>query len=218
VGDFGPSSTTSFHVLGTATHCGAVRDDPGVLTAFALTAALLTAQAPDTTINVPDSGQIVAVGNFHPKQRLGENSFGGGVTPNRRNAIKAYGKPDGKSPQGCPNKWRKLGVRLVTADFGGGPSCAKTTPVQRIVVTGAQWMTERGLKVGDSLDRVRALYPELKRFNDLYGRNTYWLYSWALVLEESQVGGPPNVIDRLSAEIRDRKVRSFTVSPYGAGD
>jgi hypothetical protein len=38
------------------------------------------------------------------------------------------------------------------------------------------------------------------------------------VLEESQVGGPPNLIDRLAAEIRDRKVRSFTVSPYGAGD
>ena len=43
------------------------------------------------------------------------------MTPNRRNAIKAYGKPDGKSPQGCPNKWKTLGVRIVTADFGGGP-------------------------------------------------------------------------------------------------
>ncbi len=43
-------------------------------------------------------------------------------------------------------------------------------------------------------------------------------YEWALVLESSQVGGPPNLIDRLSAEIRGRKVKSFTVSPYGAGD
>ena len=77
-----------------------------MLTAVAVTAALLAAQAPNTTINVPDSGRIVAVGKFHPKQRLGENSFPGGVTPNRRNAIRAYGKPDGKSPQGCPNKWR----------------------------------------------------------------------------------------------------------------
>ena len=190
----------------------------GVLTAVALTTALFAAQAPATTINVPDSGQIVAIGSFHPKQRLGETSFGGGVTPNRRNAIKAYGKPDGKNPQGCPNKWKKLGVRIVTADFGGGPPCTATTPVQQIVVTGKQWTTERGLKIGDSLDRVRELYPELKRFNDLYGKNKFWQYSWALVLEESQVGGPPNVIDRLSAEIRDRKVRSFTVSPYGAGD
>jgi hypothetical protein len=189
-----------------------------VLTAVALTAALLTAQAPDTTINVPDSGQIVAVGNFHPRQLLGENDFPGGVTPSRRNAIKAYGKPDGKNPQGCPNKWKTLGVRIVTADFGGGPPCASTTRIQQIVITGKQWTTERGLKVGDSLDRVRELYPELKRFNALYGKNKYWQYSWALVLEESHVGGPPNVIDRLSAEIRGRKIRSFTVSPYGAGD
>jgi hypothetical protein len=109
-------------------------------------------------------------------------------------------------------------VHIVTADFGGGPPCANRTPVQQIVITGRQWVTERGLKIGDSLDRVRGLYPELKRFSDLYGKNKLWRYTWALVLEESQVGGPPNLIDRLSAEIRDRKVRSFTVSPYGGGD
>jgi hypothetical protein len=186
-----------------------------VLTAVALTAALL---APSTTIEIPDSGRIVRVGDFRPKQRLGEHDFPGGVAPNRRNAIKAYGSPDGKSPSGCPNKWKHLGVRIVTADFGGGPACAATTPVQRIVITGRQWTTERGLKIGDSLDRVRELYPELERFAELYGNQQLWRYSWALVLEESQVGGPPNVIDRLAAEIRGRKVRSFTVSPYGAGD
>jgi hypothetical protein len=186
-----------------------------VLTVVALTAALL---APSTTVEIPDPGQIVRVGDFRPKQRLGEHDFPGGVTPNRRNAIKAYGKPDGKSPSGCPNKWKKLGVRIVTADFGGGPACAGSTPVQQIVITGRQWTTERGLKIGDSLDRVRELYPELKRFTDLYGKAPAWRYSWALVLEESQVGGPPNVIDRLAAEIRERKVKSLTVSPYGAGD
>jgi hypothetical protein len=186
-----------------------------VLTALALTAALL---APSTTIDVRDSGRIVRVGAFKPKQRLGEHRFPGGVAPTRRNAIRAYGKPDGKSPSGCPNKWRKLGVRIVTADFGGGPACAASTPVQTIVVTGRRWATERGLKVGDSLDRVRELYPELKRFSDLYGKAPVYRHTWALVLEESVVGGPPNLIDRLSAEIRGRKVRSLTVSPYGAGD
>jgi hypothetical protein len=189
-----------------------------VLAAVSLFAAMFAAQAPATTIDVPDSGQIVAVGAFHPKQLLGEHSFAGGVTSNRRNAIKAYGEPDGKSPSGCPNKWKALGVRIVTADFGGGPACAGGTPVQQIAITGRQWTTERGLKIGDSLDRVRELYPELKRFNDLYGKNSYTRHTWALVLEESRIAGPPNVIDRLSAEIRDRKVRSLKVSPYGAGD
>jgi hypothetical protein len=189
-----------------------------VLTVVALTAALLTAQAPATTIDVRDSGRIVAIGAFHPKQRLGEHSFPGGVTPNRHNAIKAYGTPDGKSASGCLNKWKALGVRIVTADFSGGRPCTSTTPVQQIVITGREWTTERGLKIGDSLDRVRELYPELARFSELYGKNRIWRNSWALVLEESQVGGPPNVIDRLAAEIRGRTVRSLTVSPYGAGD
>ena len=188
-----------------------------LLAALAATAAF-AAQDTSRLIEVPDSGQIVRIGAFQPRQSLGDERFPGGVTPNRRNEIKAYGKPDGKSPQGCPNKWKRLGVRIVTADFGGGPACAATTPVQQIVVTGRQWATERGLKIGDSLDRVRELYPELKRFNDLYGKNKLWRYSWALVLEESQVGGPPNLLDRLSAEIRGRSVKSFTVSPYGAGD
>ncbi|HEY6887684.1 MAG TPA: hypothetical protein VI300_07895 [Solirubrobacter sp.] len=189
-----------------------------MLAAVSLFAALFAAQAPATTIDLPDSGHIVAVGAFHPKQLLGEHTFEGGVTSNRRNAIKAYGKPDGKSPSGCPNKWKALGVRIVTADFGGGPGCAGSTPVQQIVITGRQWTTERGLKIGDSLDRVRELYPELKRFDDLYGKAPATRHTWALVLEESPVAGPPNVIDRLSAEIRGRTVRSLEVSPYGAGD
>jgi hypothetical protein len=178
----------------------------------------LAAAAPSTTIDVRDSGRIVRVGDFRPKQRLGEHSFPGGVAPTRANAIRAYGKPDGKSPSGCANKWKALGVRIVTADFGGGPACARSTPVQAIVVTGRRWVTERGLRIGDSLDRVRELYPELERFSDLYGEAPAYRYTWALVLEESTVGGPPNLIDRLSAEIRGRKVRSLTISPYGAGD
>jgi hypothetical protein len=190
--------------------------DRAVLAAL-LTATVLAASA-STTIEVQDSGRIVRVGDFRPKQRLGETSFPGGVAPIRGNAIKAYGKPDGKSPQGCPNKWKKLGVRMVTADFGGGPPCAATTPIQQLVITGSRWSTERGLRIGDSLDRVRELYPELKRFSDLYGESSAYRYDWALVLEPSQVAGPPNLIDRLSAKIRARKVVSLTVSPYGAGD
>ena len=74
------------------------------------------------------------------------------------------------------------------------------------MITSSKWSTERGLRVGDSLDRVRELYPELRRFTDLYGDAPVYRYEWALVLESSQVGGPPNLIDRLSAEIRGRKV------------
>ena len=107
---------------------------------------------------------------------------------------------------------------MVTADFGGGPPCAPTTPIQQLVITGRAWTTERGLKIGDSLDRVRELYPELQALLRPLRRVIRVPLRWALVLEPSQVGGPPNLIDRLSAKIRGRKVVSLTVSPYGAGD
>jgi hypothetical protein len=185
-----------------------------------LVATLLSAALAATsfTIDVRDSGEIRRVGDLKPRQYLGELGFDTGVVPNRKNAIRAYGRPDRRDQNGCGNIWRRLGLRLITADFGGGPPCAKRTRIQQIEITSKKWVTERGLRVGDSLDRVRELYPELQRFTDLYGEAGPYRYKWALVLEPSQVGGPPNLIDRLSAEIRKRKVVSLTVSPYGAGD
>jgi hypothetical protein len=182
-----------------------------VIALFAAVAALV--------INVPDSGRIVGVGGFHPRQNLGTTHFPGGVAPIRRNAIKAFGKPDQKDRNGCANKWSKLKLRLITEDFGGGKPCVGTTPIQFLEVSSRfRWVTERGLRVGDSLDRVRELYPELKRYSDLFGKSPAWRNNWALVLEPSAVGGPPNLIDRLSAVIRGRKVTLLRVSPYGAGD
>ncbi len=185
----------------------------------ALLASTAMVAAGPLTIEVPDSGQIVRVGGFHPRQNLGRTHFPGGVAPIRRNAIKAFGKPDRKDRNGCANKWAALKLRLITADFSGGAPCRATTPIQQLEVSSrSHWITERGLQVGDSLDKVRRLYPELKRYSDLYGKNAAWRYDWALVLEPSDVAGPPNVIDRLSAVIRGRKVKLLRVSPYGAGD
>ena len=126
--------------------------------------------APPLTIEVPDSGRDRPRRRLPPEQRLGRDRLPGGVTPNRRNAIKAYGQPDGKNPQGCPNKWKTLGLRMVTADFGGGPACAAHDAGPAARDHRRAVATERGLKVGDSLDRVRELYPELQQLpNDLYG-------------------------------------------------
>jgi hypothetical protein len=183
-----------------------------------LAVGALLAPGHSYTVDVRDSGRIVRVGAFRPRQRLGTTHFPGGVAPTRRNAIRAYGKPDQRDANGCRNIWQRRGLRLITADFSGGPPCRPSTPVQMIKLTSRRWRTERGLRVGDSLDRVRELYPEQRRFSDLYGPAKIYRYRWALVLERSVVGGPPNLIDRLSAKIRKHKVVSLTVSPYGAGD
>ena len=79
-------------------------------------------------------------------------------------------------------------------------------------------MTERGLRVGDSLDRVRELYPELERFTDLYG-DARGLPLRVGARARAVAGRRAAEPDRpAEAEIRKRKVVSLTVSPYGAGD
>jgi len=184
----------------------------------ALTATVLASVQGPLIVEVPDSGHIVRVGDFRPKQTLGDHDFPGGVAPTRRNAIKAFGRPDGKDPRGCPNKWKTLKLRMTVADFGGGPVCAGRTRIQRLTISSRRWRTERGLRVGDSLDRVRELYPELMSYREwLDGANREYRNHWVLVFEDSEFAGPPG-IDRLSAVIRKRTVRSLIVSPYGAGD
>jgi hypothetical protein len=183
----------------------------------ATAAAFSSAQVP-LMIEVPDSGHIVRVGDFHPRQALGDLDFDGGVTPSRRNAIKVFGRPDGKDPRGCPNKWKSIGLRMLAANFGGGSQCASSTRIQKLYAKGPNWQTERGLKIGDSLDRVRELYPELMSYREwLDTSRREYRNHWVLVFEPSEINGPPGV-ERLSAEIRGRKVVSLTVSPYGAGD
>jgi hypothetical protein len=56
-----------------------------LLAALAATAAL-AAQDTSRLIDVPDSGQIVRVGAFQPRQYLGDEDFPGGVVPNRLSA------------------------------------------------------------------------------------------------------------------------------------
>lgn len=186
----------------------------------ALLASAFAAQTGDTSrlIDVRDSGRIVRVGAFRPRQYLGNRRFRGGVAPTRASAIKAYGEPDAVNAAGCMNKWLKLRIRIVTSDFGGGDACGSEGGVQHVEILSRAWRTERGLRVGDSLSRVRKLYPKTERFTKVFGDAPAYRDNWLLVFEPSSVGGPPNKLDRLSAVIRRSRVVLLRVSPYGAGD
>ena len=94
-------------------------------------------------------------------RRSARRDFSGGVAPNRRNAIKVR-PPTASDPLGCPNKWKTLGVRIVAADFGGGPPARRSTPIRCSRSPARSGSTERGLKIGDSLDRVRARIPSVE--------------------------------------------------------
>ena len=100
-----------------------------LLAALAISAAF-AAQDTSRVLEVPDSGRIVRVGAFRPRQYLGDDAASPAAStpePPQRDPAPS-GRPDGKNPQGCPNKWKRLGVRMVVADFGGGPACAADHP------------------------------------------------------------------------------------------
>ena len=125
---------------------------------LAATLATAALAATSFTIDVRDTGEIRRVGDLKPKQYLGEEGFNNGVVPNRRNAIRAYGRPDRRDENGCGNIWRRLGLQLITADFSGGPPCTDRTRIQRIEITSDEWVTERGQRVADApgFDAVNA--------------------------------------------------------------
>jgi len=83
-------------------------------------------------------------------------------------AIDALGKPTScraDGPGEATATWRNVGVRVKLATLGGLPKgeggceAADLIHVVRAVVTGREWTTARGLRVGDSGYRVRRLYP-----------------------------------------------------------
>ncbi len=110
---------------------------------------------PDLAFNFTDSGQGT-VGDWSPSLteqatiQAAERVFG---PP----AISCQQQRQGTSGV---NEWTKLGLEVMQADFGGGDPCAG--PVQVAEVSGPaafQWVTNAGLRVGDSEAKVRSLYP-----------------------------------------------------------
>jgi hypothetical protein len=105
-----------------------------------------------------------------PGTRLGAFEFyPGGRVASYRPALAAFGKPDaqGSAYQSnvCTVRWTSLGVDL---DFA-----STLKPCQNLArsawygatVYAPRWKTDRGLRVGDSIQRLRALYPKAKLLN-----------------------------------------------------
>ncbi len=82
-------------------------------------------------------------------------------------AESAFGPPDvtcAEQQNGSSgnNDWVELGLQVMQADFGGGDSCEG--PVQVVEVRGegsSRWVTNAGLRIGDSVRTVRRLYPDV---------------------------------------------------------
>jgi hypothetical protein len=133
------------------------------------------------------------------------------VHPEYPKAVRALSAPTSvANPDipGCAATWAGLGLRIQFESFGGGTSCADGR-AQAAVVKGpngrSSWRTQRGLRVGDSLRKLRRLYPNARRKGS----------ARVIVYQENPMLGDGSIV---TAVIRHHKVASFRLWLGGAGD
>jgi hypothetical protein len=122
-----------------------------------------------------------------------------------------FGQPDSveRVRRGCIKVWRaKWGDRLrvyAAKHPEGGRRVAETWVNKRKITSDEhgtlRMHTRRGLRVGNSVKRLKDLYPKAQRHR--FNKNTRW---WQLL--------PKAVAPRLIAHTRDRKVIALVNAPY----
>ncbi len=102
----------------------------------------------------------------------------------------------------CLVRWAGHGAAVLVA--GGGAGCDPALArMRRAQLTGPGWRTARGLAPGDSVARMRALYPKATRAGA----------SWHLVTGRER--GVRRPVPRLRAQVAAGVVRTLWVAPSG---
>ncbi len=100
------------------------------------------------------------------------------------------------SAQTCQQSWK--GLRLVVQFFTfDGKPCAERVALTAIVTGRAAWRTNVGLRVGDSVERLKTLYPRARLRTRFQGDAGYWLVTRQICAEAG--GGPyPGLLARIT--------------------
>jgi hypothetical protein len=121
----------------------------------------------------------------------------GSATPAQ--AVAAYGPPSAHGTT-CTGRWPTASLALGFLSFESNPCSAGV--LVHAVATGTRWRTNRGLRVGDTRARLRALYPRARARRD----------GWWLVTRHAcaEVGG--QAFAGLLARMGHRRVAGFVVT------
>ena len=146
-------------------------------------------------------GVVKRIGDFRPARN-----------PTLAAAVRAIGDPtstSGGGSEACTVRWRRLGLTILFANFGGVDACdPREGLAQRAVIKRRKrWHTRRGLHIGDSLAKLDRLYPGtepraggfplITAFNVYAGRGRYTV---------------------LGARVRVSRVKAFVLFIGAAGD
>jgi hypothetical protein len=122
-------------------------------------------------------------------------------------AITAFGRPSSVKPSRdgfCSARWSGLGLAITFYNLGGQNACGRTTGYfGEALISAPGWRTSRGLAIGDSLARLRRVFPAAKQHGS----------RWWLVPRFTQATGS---YAGLSAGIRGGKISNFQVI-FGKG-
>jgi hypothetical protein len=81
-------------------------------------------------------------------------------------ARSAFGRPNTTRRVGrdeCRAVWARIGLTLAFVDLSGRSPC-RVGGLLVATAKSARWRTDRGLRVGDPVARIRALYPGARHF------------------------------------------------------
>jgi len=156
----------------------------------------------EIVVSGPDAGRRIGLYHY-------------GASGSYASAVRVFGDPSSRGTDNpiesnlCTVRWRRLGLDVGFATSAPRP-CRLTRRGQGAwygaIVYTRRWLTEKGLRVGDSEARLRRLYPRA-RFHDVPPRPPFW----SLVRQRRP--DPIGITDVLTAEVWGGVVVAIRVPP-----
>jgi hypothetical protein len=80
-------------------------------------------------------------------------------------AVSDFGRPDSRDAKRyeCTLRWEQKGVEILFVSSTGSRCDPQRSAFCAATLTSHRWRTTKGLRVGDSVGRLRALYPNAAR-------------------------------------------------------
>jgi hypothetical protein len=126
-------------------------------------------------------------------------------------AISEFGRPTSirrNAARECVVRWRPLGLRIVFYNLGGRDACKpQYGRFSEALITGGQWRTANGLRMGDPRSALFRLYPSAGSVT------TSW---WALVTRVLPWNDRP--YGALQAKLNRGRVCAFVIFYPAGGD
>lgn len=135
-----------------------------------------------------------SVGGFKPYQDFGRLS----------QAIAVFGEPASLRPSAdksgartCSANWKQIGLLLTFNAYRGG-CIPESSCVYEALVTGRNWQTSMGLRIGDLRQRLYTLYPHTRAKG-----------AWRSLLTRTGIAGLP--FTAVAAKLVGKRVVAFRV-------